>query len=188
MHKTDVFIADESHSVPAETFEAVCMGVAAKAPYRFFFSATQLRTDGSEMILKGVTGPVVYKKTFKELVNEGYLAKPVFRMFRVNSNGNTNRQDVNQETRKQLFENPNVVKLAADIADKSVQVANRKTLIIIDELVQHELLSNYLKTKHEFICGSTPQAKRAEIIKEFNEKNNDDYHNVSFIVNIKFRS
>ena len=103
----------------------------------------------------------------KELVNEGYLAKPVFRMFRVNSNGNTNRQDVNQETRKQLFENPNVVKLAADIADKSVQVANRKTLIIIDELVQHELLSNYLKTKHEFICGSTPQAKRAEIIKEF---------------------
>jgi len=169
LSQTNVFIADESHSVPAETFEAVCMGIAAKAPYRFFFSATQLRTDGSEMILKGITGPVVYKKTFKELVDEGYLAKPVFRIFRVDSNGNTNRQDVNQETRKQLFENPNVVKLAADIADKSVQIADRKTLIIIDELVQHELLSNYLKTKHEFICGATPQSKRSEIIKDFNE-------------------
>jgi superfamily II DNA or RNA helicase len=169
LSNTEVFIADESHSVPAETFEAVCMGVAAKAPYRFFFSATQLRTDGSEMILKGITGPVVYRKTFKELVSEGYLANPKFRIFRVDSNGNTNRQDVNQETRKQLFENPNVAKLAADIADKSVQGANRKTLIIIDELVQYDLLNNYLKTKHEFICGATPQAKRAEIIKDFNE-------------------
>jgi superfamily II DNA or RNA helicase len=167
--KTQIFIADESHSVPADTFEAVCMGVASKAPYRFFFSATQLRTDGSEMILKGITGPVVYRKTFKELVLEGFLSPPKFLIFKVNSEGAVNRQDVNQETRKQLFENTNVAKLAAQIADKSAQIAKRKTLILIDELVQYDIIKNYLMTKHEFISGSMPQKKRAEIIKDFNE-------------------
>lgn len=169
LSKVEMFIADESHSVPADTFEAVCMGVASKAPYRFFFSATQLRTDGCEMILKGITGPVVYRKTFRELVAEGYLAEPKFRIFKVNSDGMTNRQDVNHETRKQLFENPNVAKLAAQIADKSVQQANRKTLILIDELVQYDIIKNYLGTAHKFICGATKQSERAEIIKDFNE-------------------
>ena len=66
LSNAEVFIADESHQTPAATFEKVCLGLFINTPYRFFFSATQLRGDGKGIVLDGITGPIVYDKTVKE--------------------------------------------------------------------------------------------------------------------------
>jgi superfamily II DNA or RNA helicase len=165
--QSQVFIFDESHTCPADTFERVCMGIAVKAPYRYFCSATQVRADGSELLLKGIIGPVVYGKSFKELVEGGYLARPIFRVFKVPAYGSANKPDPNKETREQLFCNPHVVKLASDITMKAV-ASNRKVLILIDELSQNALLKNHLMHEYSFICGDTPQEERKKIIADFN--------------------
>jgi superfamily II DNA or RNA helicase len=172
---------DECHTTPAETFEKVCNGLAAQIPNRFFVSATHSRADGSELVLHGITGPIVYSKSYSELVAEGYLSPLVFRTFEVLAYGNANSDDAMKETRNQLYRNPNVNSLAADIASKSVSLANRQTIIIIDEFKQFLQLKNFMKIPYEFVHGGVqgdnkkivPQeywkSNTEQVIKDFND-------------------
>jgi superfamily II DNA or RNA helicase len=153
LSKTQSIIWDESHTTPAETFEKVAMNVLKDAYYRFFVSATQLRTDGSEMILKGITGPIVYSKNFKELVEEGFLARPFFKIFKVPAKGLASSMDPNEETRNQLYLNSNVNSLAGQLAEKAVNLLNRQTVILIDEFSQFMQLKNYITVPFEFAHG-----------------------------------
>lgn len=158
--KTQVLIWDESHTTPAETFDKVCIGVLKDAPYRFFLSATQIRTDGSELLLRGITGPIVYNKDFKELVNEGFLKKPLFKIFHVPATGYSTN-NIDEDTRHNLFLNPNVNRLAAEIAHKAINLANRQTVIIIDEFKQFMALKNFITVPFEFVHGGASDREDA---------------------------
>jgi len=138
------FVWDESHTTPANTFDAVELGLLRNVPYRFHVSATQMRHDGQDMKLRGIIGPIVYKKEFKELVDEGFLARPYFKVFNVAAYGLANNRDIAREQREQLYLNPNVNRLAAEFAIKSIALANRPTLILLDEFVQFAALRPYL--------------------------------------------
>lgn len=179
---TKMLLWDESHTTPADTFESVCMGVLRAAPLRFFVSATQLRTDGSELVLKGITGPVVYRKPFKDLVAEGFLAQPKVRIIRLPATANANRQDVKEETRAQLYANPAVNKMAAQVASQMVKNLNRQVVILIEEFRQFLVLKNYMDIPFEFVHGgaNTKEIKdllpeqyqkcdTQKIVKDFNE-------------------
>lgn len=151
---TKVFVVDESHTIPAETFTSACLGVMRTAPYRFFVSATQTRTDGSEMVLKGLTGPIVYSQEFRTLVDQKFLAKPIFKLFHVGSNPRCGvSSDPNKETRNQLYINPNVAQLVGQIVEKAVRLSNRQVLILIEEFEQFLLLRNYLTIPYLFAHG-----------------------------------
>ena len=163
---SQVFIGDEAHCLPPDAFQSVCTGVAAHAPYRFFLSATQLRTDGSAMVLRGITGPIVYKKEYQELAEEGYVARMVFKTFSVPSYG-ASSDDPNKETRKQLYCNPNVNRMAADIASKSVLLANRQTVIVVDEFKQFLQLKNYLTVPFEFVHGGASKDVKDVLPQEY---------------------
>jgi superfamily II DNA or RNA helicase len=154
--KTKQLSIDESHVIPASTFEAFCTGLLKDAYWRYFVSATQIRTDGSEMILKGITGPVVYRKTFKDLVEEGYLARPKFKVIRVGAMPNPNDFDINEETRKQFYLNSNINRITAEIAAKMVN-NDKQVLILIDEFRQFDMLKNYMTIPFEFAHGGASQ-------------------------------
>lgn len=162
LSKSEILIWDESHTTPAETFEKVAMNLLKNAYYRFFVSATQLRTDGSEMILKGITGPTIYRKDFKELVDKGYLARPFFKIFKVPSHGFSGSSDINKETRSQLYLNPNVNKLAGELTEKCVNLLNRQTVILIDEFAQFMQLKNYITVPFEFAHGGISNRQNAD--------------------------
>jgi superfamily II DNA or RNA helicase len=155
-------VAHNCHTTPAETFEKVVMNLLKDCYYRFFVSATQIRTDGSEMILKGITGPTVYRKDFKELVEKGYLSRPFFKIFKVQSHGFSGANDINKETRQQLYLNPNVNKLAGEIAHKCVNLLNRQTVILIDEFAQFMQLKNYITVPFEFAHGGISNRQNAD--------------------------
>ena len=158
----DILIADESHLCPAVTLEKVCMQLLAPAPYRFFFSGTQTRMDGSELVLKGITGEIVYTKTVKEGVDEGWLARPMFKMVRVHSKSIYHSDDVQKLARIHLLENPDILDRAADLANKAVKLLGHQVLILIDELNQYNLLAPRLKFPVRFAHGqdNTAEAKR----------------------------
>ncbi len=142
--RTQVFFADESHMCPADTLEKVCSGLVKAAPYRFFFSATQTRTDGSEMVLKGITSQVVYTKSFEELVREKYLARPHWRMCRVASCDPFHSDDPLRMTQRHLLYSPGVLKQASVVINGQVARGHR-VLVLIEEIGQFAKLLPYLK-------------------------------------------
>lgn len=161
LSKSTVLCWDECHVTPATTFETVCLGLAKDIPYRFFVSATPLRTDGSDLVLRGIIGPVVYKKTYRELVQDGYISPIVFKHFNVPSvSGKAHVNDANKETQIHLYYNSVVHQIAADVANKTIKFTNRQVLILIEEFKQFLLLRNYLNVPYEFVHGNvTPKVK-----------------------------
>jgi len=178
--KTEAILVDESHTVPSETFQAVCLDLVKDAPYRFFVSATQLRTDGAELVLKGITGPIVIRKEFTEFVDEGFLARPKFKIFNVPATHGAGKRDAKEETRAQLYRNPNVNELAAKIAAQMVNKLGRPTVILIEEFKQFELLKNYMTIPFSFAHGGASKDAKEYIAKEYWDSDNkqiiDDFN------------
>lgn len=152
LSQVKMFIADESHQCPANTLASVCIGVGQAAPYRYFFSATQLRADGRDMMLEGITGPIVYKKTVLEGVNEDLLAKPIFRIVKTTSESKYQSSDANQMTRTHLYYNDNVNKKIGKVVNASVD-AGRPVLVLIEEVEQFAKLLPYLRHEVKFAHG-----------------------------------
>ena len=167
LSKALVYICDESHTVPCATFEKVCMGVAATAPYRFFVSATQMRNDGSGMVLNGIAGPIVYEKAFRDLVQQKFLAEPIVKIFHVPCAQGTCDDDVMIETRQQLYLNPHVNSLTGQITEKAVKLANRQVVILIDEFKQFLALKNYLTIPYEFVHGTPSKEEKERLPEEY---------------------
>lgn len=163
LSSSQVFIADESHLCPATTLAGICFGLAKAAPYRFFFSGTQMRNDGLDMVLDGITGPVVFRMTVREGVDKGYLARPVFKMVKVASRNKFDSIDVNKMTRAHLYYNDDVVKVAADITNKSVRLLNRPVLILIEEFEQFTKLLPYLRGDVRFAHGGVSAENKDKI-------------------------
>lgn len=155
-----IFIADESHLCPAATLTKVCFGLMADAPYRFFFSGTQMRNDGLDLLLDAITGPIVYRMTVREGVDQGFLAKPLFRMLWVNSDvqgprggGLFDSRDAGEMTRKHVYYNPAVCAKAAEMVNKSVSLQGRPTVVLIDELEQFSRILPHLRYEARFAHG-----------------------------------
>lgn len=179
--KCNVFIADESHLCPAKTLADVCFGLAKNAEYRFFFSATQMRNDGKDLLLEAITGPIVYTMTARQGVDQGFLSKPIFKMVKCVSDTTLLSEDANELTRHYLYYNDNVNRIAGDLTNKFVEFANSQVLILIDEVEQFSKLLPYIKeSKIGFAHGplgenksKVPQAywesDPNDLVKQFNQ-------------------
>jgi superfamily II DNA or RNA helicase len=139
-----VFISDESHLCPSETLSQVCFGLAAGAPYRYFFSGTQLRNDGLDLVLEGIIGRVVLRKNVRELVHEGYLARPTFRMVRVRTDSVLSTTDANVMTRKHLYYNKNVHEAVGKLCNMFVHQMQRPVVVLVEEIEQFTCLNQHL--------------------------------------------
>jgi len=171
LRKTDVFIADESHMCPAKTLSEVCFGLCANASYRFFFSGTQVRNDGLGMLLDAITGPIVFRMTVREGVDQGFLSKPVFRMLWLKSTVAYDSSDANDMTRAHVYYNPRVNAVAADLANRAVSLMQRPTLILVDELEQLSHLLPHLRYEARFAHGGVNKDNRDKIPSQYHDSN-----------------
>lgn len=152
LSSADVFIVDESHLVAASTLQNVCTGLMGNAPYRWFLSATQFRTDGLDIVLEGLTGPVVMDVSVRELVESGYLSKLRFTMVRVESDSRYYSKDVLRMTKAHMYYNDNLLDVAADMINRFV-LDGRPTLVLIDEVEQFAAILHRLNVPAQFAHG-----------------------------------
>lgn len=160
LSRKDVFIADESHLTPASTLQQVCVRLMARAPYRFFVSATQTRTDGLETVLEGITGPIVYRKTLRELVDAGYLARPTFKMARVKTTSSFRSGDPNQMVAQHLYYSDAVAKAAAQLINAFADM-QRPVLVLVEELEQFRHVARFVNHPCRFAHGPLSAKTRA---------------------------
>ncbi len=176
----ETVIVDESHTIAAESFKKVCLeGVARNACNRWFVSATQTRGDGSELLLKGVIGPIVYAKEFMDLAQQGYLKKLKNHIFTVPT-AMTPTTDPKTEVRNNFYRNPNIAAICARTAAACFK-SGRPCVILIDEYEQFAILEKHLTTPFAFAHGTiSTDAKKMidpkwwksdnkELVKQFNE-------------------
>lgn len=153
LHDTQVFIADESHLCPAKSLAKVCHGLLSQAPYRFFFSGTQMRNDGLDLLLDSITGKIVFRMSVKDGVDQGWLAKPRFRMVPVSSSVSYFSRDPNEMTRAHLYYTPEVCAKAAEVANLMVEEMGRQVVILVKEIEQFAWLLPYLRHQVKFAHG-----------------------------------
>jgi superfamily II DNA or RNA helicase len=172
LSKKHVFFADESHLTPANSLQKVCFGLLKDAPWRFFCSATQMRNDGLDLVLDGITGRIVLRKEARELIDAGYLAKPVFKIVKVRSYSNVRSDDANRMTREHLFYNPIVARVAAELANRFVSEMKRPTVILVEELEQFRELLPHFKHLVRFAHGPLDKTKKKLVPEEYQSKDN----------------
>ena len=169
LSSAQVFLADESHLCPASTLAKVCFGLLKDAPYRYFFSGTQMRNDGLDLLLRAITGDIVYQMTVQQGVEQEYLSKPMFRMVSIESRSSFFSKDANDMTRKHLYYNNDVNRVAGDIANKMVSTLKRPVLILIDEMEQFSKLLPYLKHKVAFAHGGLTKKNSSSVPEEYHK-------------------
>jgi superfamily II DNA or RNA helicase len=187
LSQAKVFISDESHTNGAATLAKVCFGIAGNCPIRIFLSGTQMRNDGSDLLLDSIIGPIVYRKTVQELVDGGFLAKPIFRVCWTDSavmDKNNNlyySSDANENTRAHVYYNKSLNQKAAELANKSVSLMSRPVVILVEELEQLSMLLPFLRYETRFAHSGVTAANKdmvpvehhksdpKKLVKEFNE-------------------
>ncbi len=167
LSSAQVFIADESHLCPADSLAKVCLTLNKDAPYRFFFSATQMRNDGLDLVLDGITGKIVMHKDVKELVDEGYLSRPFFKMVKVRTNSTYRSPDANLMTRKHFYYNRVVYETAAKLANQFVEKMKRPVVILVEELEQFQRILPHLKHPCRFAHGPLTKATKEFVPEQY---------------------
>lgn len=179
-----VFIADESHMYAAKTLAEICLGVLKKAPYRFFFSATQMRNDGTELVLEALTNQIFMKIDVKEGIRQGYLSRPEFYMFQIPSDKWSKTNDPNELTRDHLYYNPLVYQKAVQCIERFLG-QKKQVLVLIDEIRQFQMLYPLLKHHNplfayggaskevlEYLPTQYHQSNVTALVNEFNAGSN----------------
>lgn len=176
-----VFLADESHLLCADTLKKICLGIVKESPYRFSFSGTQLRNDGLIELLNSLIGPKVDEMSVKDGVNAGWLARPIFKVVPIESRNPYDSDSIDKMTRIHLYNNIDVHRMAAQIANRSVKLLKRQTLILIDEISQFNNLLPYFEYEVAFAHGTLTENHRKyvsdkywnsnpqELVDKFNE-------------------
>jgi superfamily II DNA or RNA helicase len=75
----ELLIIDEFHHSAAKTYKELNI-MCANAYYRYGFTGTFVRPDGSDLEMFGVLSNVIFTKTTSELIEEGYLVRPYITM------------------------------------------------------------------------------------------------------------
>lgn len=160
----DVLLVDESHEFAAESLEAVCHGVLANIPYRFFASATQMRNDGSGPLLQSIIGKTVCTLTTAEAVKKGYICPHDFRIVSLeSSNPAFDQSDPLAQKRAHFLDNVNIASFSAKLAN-AMAAQGKGTLILVEELSQISLISSMLKVPFA-VAHSEKRKERLEELK-----------------------
>jgi superfamily II DNA or RNA helicase len=167
--KAEVFIVDESHLTPAATLRQVCDGIASGAPYRFFFSGTQMRNDGADLLLEGIIGPVVYEMTVKQGVEEGFLSKPNFYVIDMVSPSSYVSNNPEAMVDRHFYSNTAMYARAADIANKSINLLGHQVLILIDEVTQFQHIIPFLRHQTGFAHGGVTKVNKGTVPAQYHD-------------------
>lgn len=160
-------VVDEAHLFASESLSSISLSLI-NADERYYVSATQMRNDGSGLLLEGITGPVVYRKTFKDLRDQGFLAIPRVRIFDVAHNEAMpiNGYDAKTEMRCHLYTNPHVNDMVASVAERMVN-SGRQTIILVEEFDQAVAILNRLKIPATFLHGGVTKESKETVPKQY---------------------
>jgi len=148
-------MVDESHTWGADELSTTCNGALADVPYRLFVSATQVRNDGTEKLLRSIIGPCVFSMSIKEAMDQGFLCPLRFKIMKTISPSTRYISDPIECKREHFLRNPNIADLSARIANASWTAKQESTLILVEELGQIAMLKKLIKVPFTYVHSAS---------------------------------
>jgi len=160
----DGLMVDESHTFGSETLEEICHGVLANIPYRFFFSATQGRGDGTLKLLQSVIGKTVHSITTKEAVEKGYICYHDYLIMELeSSNPNLDPKDALESKRVHFLRNKNIAEFIAKFCNVMCPATGKQVLILVEELDQIAYLTKLLTVPYAYAHAEVKKPRLLEL-------------------------
>ena len=159
----DVLLSDECHRVGADTFSYVTLDV--NATYRYGFSATPEREDNATLRVIGGTGRIIADIRPEGLIEDGYLAKPQWRILDPPKSRGSYRQ-WQDEYKGEIVENEGRNSMIAD----EVERLPKPCYIHVERINHGERLEGLIDGA-TFVSSDSPD--REEVIDEFRDGERD---------------
>jgi hypothetical protein len=134
-----LMVVDESHTWGSRSMSAVCNGIFADVPYRFFLSATQVRSADEENLLRSIIGPCVYSLTTSDSISADYINDHSFEIHGSIPAPAELPADALGMRRAAFLYNPAIVKIIAERCAKDT-AAGKPSLVLVSEVGQIGLL------------------------------------------------
>lgn len=161
-----MLMTDEFHHSASKSYTKL-NELAKNCFYRYGFTGTNLRTDGTEMTMRGVLSEVLCEKTTSDLIEEGFLVAPkinihiypLFGYSKLNWNKAYNKLVLDEEF------NLTIANLAREEIDKGKQV-----LILVRLKPHGEMLKILLRDQAAYLSGDDSVEYRDEQKDLFNRR------------------
>ena len=120
-------IVDEFHKSAAEGYQKVF----AKLPhtkYKLGITATPFRNDGKEPVLFSILGDIIYIKSSKELIKEGYLMMPKINFVKLNEmcfNYEKYNEEYNDTIINNVVRNSEIIKIVDSNQNKKILILTK---------------------------------------------------------------
>lgn len=155
---------DESHTWGADSLNEICHGVLGNIPCRHFFSGTQTRGDGAEVLLQSIIGRIVYELPVHEAKKRKIVAEHEYTIVELeSSNPNFYSKDALEMKRKHYLENRNICAFIAKMANATALAYGKQTLVLVEELNQISMLTKLLKVPYAIAHSETKKERLAEL-------------------------
>lgn len=168
----DAILLDEAHHTPAKSFKAV-LYACKNASVRGGFTATYKRSGGDDMLLRAVTGGIIYKKTTTWMIRKGYLAKPIIALLPYDIPPKMEYDSYREAYSDGIVNNEGRNTLIAD-ALAILHKHNTSTVVFVREKKHGIAIQRLLKNRCNlngtgvvFATGDEDAATREEIIADF---------------------
>ena len=163
-----VVIGDESHLLPAESLQKVVLGLFGDIPYRFFLSGTQIRNDGADILLQGITGTIGLNMSVRKGIEQGFLSPLKFVQWSVKSDSSLKVDDALKMNRHHLHDNPNVYSHASNLIKRAYLEKHRRVLVLIEEVGQFtELLKAGMNLRVRFAHGGLDKKNQKDVPSQY---------------------
>jgi len=173
-------VHDELHHGAASTSQTILKRIK-NADFKIGLSATPFRTDGADILLEASFGPIIYKKSATELINDGFLTPPKIFFCTYNDTDNETKYPRNDKKavyskvyKECIVDNEEYHMLVANLAINSANM-NRSTLISVKQIDHGKnILAAFKKYTHNnnvyFLSGKDKPEYIDEMLNKFQSK------------------
>jgi len=149
MEQYEIIVFDECHHVSAKSLYTLAMKVKTTA-ILIGCSATTKREDGEDMRITAALGEVVYEKSRRELIIEGWIANAKVFYLRPTFTADGEYTDYQEVYLTQIVHNAHRNKLVKDAALKEAALG-RKILILVSYIEHGEILYELINGPYKTI-------------------------------------
>jgi superfamily II DNA or RNA helicase len=157
----------------AETIQEMIKTRTRSMYYRYYFSATPFRNDGSDIALEGVIGSKkLFVYGFDEGSKEGHVVEPRFIIFQyTHKDVDFKKSDFQQEYMNLIAENEDYNKFIAQIVE-DLRKKRRHIIVFVKFISQGEMLKKNIRGSVLITGLETPQDSQ-KILQDFGDKKFD---------------